>query len=92
MNNKGQDIRTVAKLTNAEAHHFFIINVMENDGIGDEDGYVMVFLSKEAAAQVLVSLVKAKPGTPLMIAGMGDEKWARFEKDVPHRIVPLACA
>lgn len=88
--NKSQDQRTVFRLTSAETKHFFILNPSKDEAQTDEDGYVMVFLSRDSADQLLVTV--AEPGVLHVVVGMGEEKWALFQKNVPHRIVPLAAA
>lgn len=88
--NRTQDRSTILRFTSALAEHFFILDVANNDAAEDEDGYVMVFLSRSSADDMLKTL--AEPGVPLFVVGMGEEKWNLFEKEVPHRIVPLASA
>jgi hypothetical protein len=68
-----------------KVHHFFAMDATTFDFLlQDEQGRVAVYLDRAAC---LAAAIKANPTGVVMACGMGDEKWALFQKEVPFRLI-----
>lgn len=79
--------RTLVSVTGAQTHHFFCVDPRKWDPIvRDADGTISVFTDRdraEAAAREIVGVAAT-----VLTVGMGDEKWALFQRAEKHRVVP----
>lgn len=81
----------IIKFTPNPTHHYVAMSLDTYVAIDkDDSGRVRVFLNRDAceAAYRTKHPDKGRIG----IVGMGDEKWALFQKEVPHVVVEVADA
>jgi len=78
----------VIKVTENKTHHFILCSVgVEKDegAITDENGKVLVFLSRSASMQFVHKYLNEEDN--VISIGMGDQKWALFQKEVAYVLV-----
>lgn len=79
--------RFFAQKSRVPVNHFMAFEgAVLNVPIKDHQGRVRVWTSRVQAERDLVR--ELGKDSVFSIAGMGDEKWALFQKEVPHVLVP----
>lgn len=66
-------------------HKFFVINLTTGQTMSDEGGRILVYNTRERATMVADMRDMRKGG--FMVAGMGDESWARFQENEKYVVI-----
>jgi hypothetical protein len=66
----------IVKVTNVETHHFFVVNGQTFLPLRNAEGDILVFKNRGFAADYA-----EKVWDNFVVVGMGDEKWALFQKE-----------
>jgi hypothetical protein len=73
------------ELTDVATHHFFAVDPISGDFLMvDPDRGVAVYTDRDRCME---DARAAYPDGMFGVGGMGDEKWALFQAEVPHHLV-----